>query len=299
MQHKLAKMKKSRVLAIRHLTEPEPTYDITVQDNSNYFASYTGNQVLVHNCKEFVMDKLFGPVRYHVKAQSLTPRIELVDSGLKTAIKVKLWTTILKHLYRNPQRMATIVKEAMRGLDEGHSIIIPVENNREACEKIAEAINHAWMDKTKSMDKIAAPFYAYNNPEHKKKVLDDTRSGKIRVVVGMRRMLLGVDVPPWSLLLGISPINNAPNFKQESKRVCTPLEGKPEPVIRLFVDINCEASFRCLEHTIEHCKQFNYSFPKKTLKKWTKFREKSGIGYARDDNSMTTFIGMPGRKLVL
>lgn len=53
----------------------------------------------------------------------------------------------------------------------------------------------------------------------------------------MRRITrLGIDVPLWDCFYNILPTSNPHNYYQELSRVRTHYEGKPEPIIKDFVD---------------------------------------------------------------
>ena len=69
---------------------------------------------------------------------------------------------------------------------------------------------------------------------------------KIKIVIAMRSMLTGVNIPRWSAIYTVVPISNEPNYTQEVFRVCTPMEGKKTPVIRFMLDTGLGASFGCL-----------------------------------------------------
>ena len=72
------------------------------------------------------------------------------------------------------------------------------------------------------------------------------KNSKIKVVVAMRSMLTGLNIPRWSAIYTQAPISNEPNYTQEVFRVCTPMEGKRTPVIRYFFDENISISHGCL-----------------------------------------------------
>jgi hypothetical protein len=77
--------------------------------------------------------------------------------------------------------------------------------------------------------------------------------------VGIRRLLQrGINVKPWSAIYEVIPINNKPNFKQETKRVCTPLEGKKQPIIRLLYDNGIGLSVGCAKGTLSHAQAYKY-----------------------------------------
>lgn len=230
------------------------------------------------DCKEFIVNRIVGDIIHKTTAKSLTPTVIVKRSAMKAKVSARMWHAILKALYNNKPRTKHIVAEAMKDLEKGHNILIPIQGNRAACEMYAQEINIAWMNKKKTTKQIAEPFYRYANKNMKEDVLNRARSGKTRVIVAMRSMLTGVDVPRWSMIYEISPINNEPNFEQEALRVCTPFENKPKPVIKFFVDVHVKASTNCFISTIRHCNNLNFNIPDKTKKRISKIMQESRSG---------------------
>lgn len=69
------------------------------------------------------------------------------------------------------------------------------------------------------------------------KVVKLAGEGAFDVVVGIRSIIgTGVNVKPWSSLHVVVNTSNEYNMYQETKRVCTPLEGKPQPLLHFYLD---------------------------------------------------------------
>jgi len=102
----------------------------------------------------------------------------------------------------------------------------------------------------------------------RKPIIDAAREGKIRCVVGMRKLMQrGLNVPKWDTLYYIMPMNNEPNWKQESCRILTPMENKRTPVIRMFIDPKMDRSMQCARSVLKMCWKFGYAKAKRTPKK--------------------------------
>lgn len=285
----------SKVLSITRLP-PETTYDITVARDHNFFAATEGTPVHVHNCKEFVVDYTVGPIRHETQSETLTPTLVVQRSAMNRKVQAKLWTSIVKALYRDEARNKDIIANVMADLKAGHSILIPA-TQRWFIQAMVEEINKAWMIKTGASKPIAAPFYRMAKKQDKLDVLNQAREGKIRVVVAMRSMLTGVNVPRWSAIYEISPINNKPNLEQETKRVCTPYEGK-KPIIRWFVDYKCSVSARCFISCVEHMKTFGYRIDDKARAMIADVRNNVLVQPDYSYGNRVS-IGMPGSRISL
>lgn len=165
------------------------------------------------------------------------------------------FTYMVNFLSKHKKRNELIVEWVLKDLAKGHSIVIPVYR-KEHVEVLVKAINDEF-GKT-----IAAGFTggaSKVNKHHRNQALDDAKSGKIRVIVGIRRLLQrGLNVPRWSMIYCVMPINNEPNWKQESSRILTPMEEKRPPGIRLFADVNVGASLGCFVATYKQSVKFKH-----------------------------------------
>ncbi|QJT71042.1 helicase ATP-binding domain-containing protein [Vibrio phage vB_VcorM_GR11A] len=254
------------VKSIKRVEAPKTkVFDVSVEDNHNFFIKPKGSDVniLVHNCHKIpadgyantlskfnamhmfgltgtpdrkdgkypVTDRLIGPVTYQVKVKTMTPRVHLHKTGIAKKT-YQMWTRAMQHLANHEERNEMIVKQAIKDMKAGHSVIIPVTFQKHA-DHLVEMINKRWKGKE---EQIALSFTG-RIPKHKRKdVLDSLRDGTFRCTVAMRSMLTGVNVPLWSAIYTVIPISNVPNYTQEITRVMTPMEGKCEPIIRVYVD---------------------------------------------------------------
>lgn len=249
--------------------------------------------------KQFICDRIIGPVRFKTKAKALTPKIIVHQSALKAKVSAKQWVSIIRALCRNNVRNGDIVKHVIKDVKAGHSVIIPA-TFRWYIDAMVEEINNAWMDEMETTDQIAEAFYRYPGKNTKEEVLNRARSGETKVTVAMRSMLTGVNVPRWSAMYEVIPINNPPNFEQETQRVCTPFEDK-EPIIRFFVDMPCSVSVKCFLACIPVMKKLKYDIDKKAQRMIDHIQDQSGHYQQRSSGraGVTNLIGRPGQKLKL
>lgn len=92
------------------------------------------------------------------------------------------------------------------------------------------------------------------------KVVAMANAGEYDVVVGIRSIVgTGVNVLPWSSLHCVINTSNEYNMYQETKRVCTAMEGKPEPLLHFYLDASHKTA-RHLGHLYrEVFKRYKYT----------------------------------------
>ncbi len=180
----------------------------------------------------FLVDHLLGPTMYSVDVETLTPRVEFIETGTVIAHDYKVLAYAYRALAENKKRHKLILDWLEHDVKAGRSVVIPVATVAQ-CKLLVKDLN-------KRFDKnIACAFTqaTVKKKEDRKKIILRARKGKYKVIVGIRKMVQrGINVPAWDTLYEITPISNAPNFHQETSRILTPLEGKPEPLIRFFLD---------------------------------------------------------------
>ncbi len=292
----------SKILKIEELPS-EQVYDITLSDTHNFFAGVSGKPILTHNCTEFVREYIVGPVRYKAKAESLSPRLHVIPSALNKHVKARQWVYIVKGLYRNEPRTKQIVDKAIECVKAGEHVLIPA-TQRFFIDDLVSKINLAWMKETGDREGIAEAFYRMPGKNTKEEVLNRARSGKTKVVVALRSMLTGVNVPIWSVIFEVSPINNETNLVQELKRVCTPREGK-KPKIYWFVDEKCDVAMRCFLASWRHMQKMKVKADDDTTKMIGKLAAgmRNNVWKPQGDSGSSTTksvgFGVPGKRFSL
>lgn len=181
--------------------------------------------------KHILNEYILGPVTHKMEAQVMTPRVEIIETGVSTTYDYRIWAYAMRFLAQHEKRNEVIVRQVLKDLELGHSLVIPVYTVAHA-QLLTNVINKVLPD-----DKPARLFYSGVPKPRRKEIIQEARNGEARVIVGIRSMLqLGINVPRWSCLYVVMPISNPPNFKQETSRVRTPLEKKQQPVVKFFLD---------------------------------------------------------------
>lgn len=229
--------------------------------------------------KNYRTTSTFGPVVAEAFVDEMVPKItvhttsRMVRSNSKYTGKAG-WTYFNKFLAAHKERNDKIFEWIIRDLDAGRSIAIPIMFTDQA-HKLVRRINEHYADE------VAAVFLGGPKEAKKRKpVVDAARAGKIRCVIGMRRLMQrGINIPKWDTLYYMMPMNNEPNWKQESCRILTPMENKKTPVIRMFIDPNMEKSMQCARSVLKMCWKLGYAKAKRTPAKLEKYFGVTG----RDD----------------
>lgn len=242
--------------------------------------------------KHYVIKKVIGPVVARSRVESMTPKVFIHETGIKIARVPKQWTFAMLALARHKKRNQLIIDQAIADVKAGHSVVIPLYFKKHILE-IVNGINEAYGKP------IAAAFMGGGGEKNKKyrdELLSLVSSNKIRVTVGIRSLLqLGLNVPRWSMIYTAMPISNEPNYKQETSRVRTPMEGKQQPGIRLFYDECMGVSVGCAKNCATHMRRFRYQFSndKSTKAALAYFASKGrGRGAASEDHDESEFAAV-------
>lgn len=208
--------------------------------------------------REALAFHMIGPIIAKTNAEALKPKIavhytpDTVKSRNQFSGQAG-WTRFCQFLAKHEDRNMMIVDQAIKDLKKGRNIVIPIMFTEHA-EKLKREINAAYGEE------IAEVFLGGSkHAKFRKQIVDDARAGKIRVVIGIRRLVqIGINVPQWDTLYYVKPLNNAPNWEQESYRILTPLPDKQPPLIRMFVDRNMNRSLGCFKSTLQTSLEFGH-----------------------------------------
>ena len=181
--------------------------------------------------QEGVIYKIIGPVKHQVKIPVLKPRLYLHQTGAKTAHNYRLWHAAMRFLFTHKKRNKIILKQLAADIKAGRKIMVPVTQIDHA-KLLVNSIN-------KHFGKKVAVQFTANMLSKKTRgsILDKARAGKIPVLVGTRKIVqTGLNIPCLDMLYVIAPISNEPKFEQETSRIKTKLPGKPQPIVRHFIE---------------------------------------------------------------
>lgn len=204
-----------------------------------------------------ITERIIGPVVARATVEAMTPKVFIRETGLKLRSDPKLWVYKMKALEKSKERNELIVQRCIRDVKSGHSVVIPLTFTKHIHSMVA-AINDAYGEQ------IAEPFVGGGSDKQKevrRKILSRAKSGETKVIVGTRMLLqLGLNVPRWSAIYTAMPISNEPNYRQETSRVRTPMEGKRQPIVRLYYDAAMPASIACARNCVLQMQKFKYAF---------------------------------------
>lgn len=217
--------------------------------------------------KHYIIRSVLGPVVASTDAEALQATY-CVHRTTKTVynknqFKGKAgWTRFCQFLARHPDRNERILDFMIKDLEQGRSIAVPVMFTDHA-KLLVKALNEHFGYE------IAATFLGGSKEAKKRKeTVDRARAGEIRAVVGIRRLIqIGINIPQWDTLYYIMPMNNEPNWEQESFRILTPLENKKIPIVRLFMDERMERSVQCFRAVVKFSDKFGFNKAPLTPKK--------------------------------
>lgn len=183
----------------------------------------------------FVLLNLIGPTTVKSESTGLIPRIEIMETGIKSKYQYSMFIKAYQFLQKNEDRNKLILKEIIKDLNAGHKcILIPVDSKAHM-KGLVDSINHHFMDE------VAIGYW--RGVENRKDILKEIDSGKYKVVVAIKSMIKqGIDLKLPTMLylqIGMSAVPQpigAPMFYQMANRVCTPYPGKREPIVKIFID---------------------------------------------------------------
>jgi len=248
--------------------------------------------------KEFIIRHIIGPITHETTAKPMTPIIKVVNTRVYPNRNYHQWVSAMRFLERAPGRNELIVKHAIKDMKKGHSIVIPVTFQSHADTLITmlrEALNEDSDINDRSGINKVEKFTGKVPKDIRLKIRHGAKQGKVRCIVAMRSMLTGVNIPRWSMIYEVIPMNNAPQFEQEIFRVCTIWE-KPQPCVKFFIDdFNISrACFRSCANTLRTLSK-KYGGFRFTDKSWQRARQHLAIYYSslrsrknRDDDIYKT-----------
>jgi superfamily II DNA or RNA helicase len=180
--------------------------------------------------KNQLTELVLGTVVHVMEVPTMKPRVVMVETGIKLPRTYKLWTAMETALVEHVDRNRRIIKEAVADLKAGRNIVIPVTRVMHAIA-LSKAINRVMRAN------VATHFIGTQKKEERKTIIEKARSGDVQCVVGIRSLVqLGINVPRWDMIYEVMYIANPPNLKQETARVRTSMPGKPQPIVKVFIE---------------------------------------------------------------
>jgi len=183
--------------------------------------------------KHKINDFTFGPVLVRAQSEKVPCHVQVLFTGTRVPFNMtspKMFTYFLNHLESDQNRIDYLfncllsyakAKHHIMGLSDRESLIVEL------------------VKRLKDSGIAAEGFYRSRFGSRKKErgaCLDRVRSGETQVVIAMRSMTLGLDIPRLTTVFNLLPTSNAPNYRQDLSRVRTKTPWKNISYIVDFVD---------------------------------------------------------------
>lgn len=175
-------------------------------------------------------DMVIGRVVHKVKREVLRCKWVPTRTKFKDSRSTGLWVNLVKRLEKNPARLKFIAEWAIKDMANGHTVLIPFSQVTPV-KALTEAINKL------AGEKVAYAFTGSMRKVDRKRLVADAQKGLIKCIVGTNKLLsVGTNIPPASCWYDTTLNSNLPNAEQRYSRILTPHEGKPQPIVRYFID---------------------------------------------------------------
>lgn len=197
--------------------------------NSRFRMGVSGTTERKNNMHK-VTNFTLGPVVVEGKSVQLPCEVTTVRTGIQIPFKKSQsnmkwwWGKVKSWLGQHEGRNDFIAKMIADYVQAGHSCIA-VTGFSTQCEELAKIL--------KTRYGIEAEAYHSKRFRHSNKeksaalreaCLDRLRTGKSQVMIGVRSMVLGLDIPRLTAFFNLIPTSDGPNYYQEYCRVRTPYE---------------------------------------------------------------------------
>jgi superfamily II DNA or RNA helicase len=208
--------------------------------NARHYIGLDGTPSRSKDGRYVLVENLIGPIIARPVVQSLHPKIKLVRTNFKRNYKMGIpWTKMVDDLEHDEDRIKLIAKWAIMDAKHNHMVLIPMARV-DAIRKLVNEINH------QAGEIIAKPFTGDLPKRVREETIQEAREYKIKILVGTTKLLsVGTNIPRASAQYDVTMSSNEENCQQRNRRTLTPFEGKPDPILRIFMD-NMSVRKRCL-----------------------------------------------------
>ena len=182
-----------------------------------------------HVINNFVL----GPIVAEGVTDQVHCQVKIVETGVWLPIRSSgdkyFFGKMLNFLASHQQRNDLLVSYIESYAKVGHF-----------CIAVADRVNmlNYVTEKLKAKGIAAQAFHRKAVPKKqlREQVLTKCRNGEITVLVALRSMVLGLDIPRLTAFFNLTPSANQPNYYQEVSRVRTPYAGKYMAYVVDFLD---------------------------------------------------------------
>jgi superfamily II DNA or RNA helicase len=184
--------------------------------------------------RHVVNNFVLGPIIAKGVADQVPCQVRLVNTGIHIPMRAnsdklffgKMLNFLASHKDRNDLIVSWIAAYAER-----QHFCIAVADRVNMLNYIAEKLRHRGI--------AAKSFHskAFPRKNQREQLLDECRRGEVTVLIALRSMVVGLDIPRLTAFFSLTPSANQPNYYQELSRVRTPFtEGSYEKKIAYVVD---------------------------------------------------------------
>ncbi len=216
-----------------HSAAADKYASITSKLNAKYMIGFSGTPDRKDN-KYVLVDNIVGPILHEMKTVRQRPRIKLTRTAYKPPSTKRRgptpWPYIVSNMENDKKRIDVIARQAIADVKDGHMVLIPVAQVK-PIKKIVDRINEL------AGRTLAYAFTGSLKKADRDSYIQRARDYKIKILVGTQKILsVGINIPRASCLYEVVLSSNMPNAQQRMARVLTPMPGKPESLIRYFLD---------------------------------------------------------------
>lgn len=219
---------------------------IIAQFNAEYMFGVSGTPQR-KDMKEVLVENVLGPIIHEVHIERMRPQVRLTRTGYtKTTKGQVMWARMVSSLENDPKRLKVIAAQAVKDIEAGHLVLIPMSQIKPIA-KLVNLINIA------AGKKVCYPFTGKEDKATRDLTIQRARNYKIKCLVGTMKIIsVGINIPRASMLYEQALSSNLPNAEQRFARVLTPMEDKPPPAIRFFLD-DFKIRKNCLRNEYFNC----------------------------------------------
>ncbi len=251
---------------------------------------------------EFLMDQILGPVVAEANSIGMSPVVTVHETPFSMDYEPRGMTAynkITRAMAEDQQRNGYLVKALFADLraNPKNCVVIPclyVEHVHRLVSMInryAQYLNDQHGENWSH--NLAQAYHAKTNKDAVMKIAREARETRVTVAI-RQKVADGIDVPPWNIMFLAFPMNNFTNFYQMTQRILTPMPGKPQPLLRFFVD-NVGLSIGCLNASwYNGVVKYKYKFSPQTQAKvdeMARRKKTKASGKGRKGTKMAGRIG--------
>jgi len=158
-----------------------------------------------------------GPVITRAESQKVPCRVQVLFTGIKVPFSMtspKMFSYFLNFLSTNDFRNNMIHDLFMSYVKQGHIIIAVTDREQQAVQLV---------DRLCAAGVSAEGFHRsrFKRKKEREECLERARRGEIKVLVAIRSMTLGLDIPRVTTFFNLLPTANKENYYQELSRART------------------------------------------------------------------------------